>query len=47
MSSSRTRGLAIDDSGNLYVADAENQCIRKVTPEGVVSTGLETGRPVS
>jgi DNA-binding beta-propeller fold protein YncE len=33
------KGLAIDPaSGNLYVADTDNHTIRKVTPEGVVST---------
>ncbi|MDR2207715.1 MAG: DUF6519 domain-containing protein [Azoarcus sp.] len=31
-------GIAIDSSGNLYVADYYNNCIRKVTPKGEVST---------
>jgi sugar lactone lactonase YvrE len=32
------KGLAIGPSGNLYVTDFANHVIRKVTPEGVVTT---------
>jgi sugar lactone lactonase YvrE len=43
---SHPSGIAMDASGNVYVADTNNNAIRRVTPAGAVSTvaGLADGR---
>ena len=38
------QGMAFDAQGNLYVADTGNQLLRKITPEGVVSTVLDIAK---
>src|SRR5690606_38997289 len=34
----RALGLTVDTDGNVYVAEAGNHCVSKITPEGQVST---------
>jgi len=41
----RTMGFAVDAEGNLYVANYWKRAVLQVTPEGKVSTVLESGWP--
>ena len=36
-------GLAFDSLGNLYIADYDNDAVRKVTPAGIITTYAGTG----
>lgn len=37
-------GICLDQEGNLYLADAYNHCIRKISSDGIVSTYAGTGQ---
>jgi uncharacterized protein (TIGR03437 family) len=37
------RGLLVDSAGNVYISDFQNQRVRKVTPDGKISTVAGTG----
>jgi uncharacterized protein (TIGR03437 family) len=38
-------GVAVDSAGNLYIADTENNVVRKVTPGGTIGTVAGNGTP--
>ncbi len=42
---SAVRGIAVDLSGNLYIADAGNNVVRKVSSTGTITTVAGTGAP--
>ena len=39
----RPKGLAMDSSNNLYLADTFNNCIRKISPAGIITTAAGNG----
>lgn len=42
---SQMRNIAVDASGNIFIADADNQRIRKVDSEGIITTVAGNGAP--
>ena len=41
----RPTGLAIDQTGNVYIADTDNHRVRKVDPTGTITTFAGSGNP--
>jgi uncharacterized protein (TIGR03437 family) len=39
------QGLAVDSSGNIYIADSGNNRVRMVNPSGIISTFAGNGQP--
>lgn len=40
----RAQGISVDLKGNLYIADTGNNRVRKITPEGIISTVAGNGQ---
>jgi hypothetical protein len=40
----RPQGIAVDGAGNLYIADRDNHRVRKVSPDGVITTVAGGGK---
>ena len=38
-------GVAVDAEGNVYIADTENHRVRKVSPDGIITTVAGNGQP--
>lgn len=34
----KPEGIAVDTDGTIYIADSENHCVRRVTPDGIITT---------
>jgi len=43
---SRPMGVAVDRRGNVYISDTDHMRVRKVTPDGIITTVAGNGRPL-